>query len=125
MWGASAVPEPCRPTTGLAIASNSATPPVPNTFGFSMLALTSTTAVLATVTCRGSKPVLGTRLSPRYPTIPGTPAQLSSTVICPGSVQPWLYGSACGALVAATGSAGMIDSTNAAMRPAAAERRGA
>ena len=55
--------------------------------------------------------------------MPGTPDQLSFAVIRPVFVQSWLNGSVCGALVAATGRAGMIDSRKMAMRATAAGRR--
>ena len=52
-FGASAVPDPCRATTGSAMA-NSATPPVANVFGLAWLALTSTmTGSLATAPSAG------------------------------------------------------------------------
>ena len=111
--GASAVPDPARATTGSAMA-NSVTPPVVNVSGFVWFALTSTTAGSpGASTVWGSVPVLA-RLSPRKPTTPATPSQLSVEVMSPASAQPWANGNAWGTSVAATGV------PTAMVRPAAA-----
>ncbi|PYQ40491.1 MAG: hypothetical protein DMF77_18255 [Acidobacteria bacterium] len=94
--------------------SNSDTPPVVNVLGSDRLAFTSTGVPVpsASSVC-GSTPVDVVMSSPLYPTMPGTPVQLSSAVINPVLLQFWVNGSVCGVLSARVEPCGRMARTTA------------
>src|ERR1041384_2373111 len=85
--------------------SNSATPPVVRAV-LDWFAITSTPLGTADSVSRvwGSAPVAVVTSWPRYPTTPGTPDQLSFTVIKPVFVQFCANGRDCGLVSAAAGN---------------------